>query len=164
MLHMPHPRTNRNQSNLDPQDHVMDEDVSGSVVDPIAAPPTMPGLATTSKRHLLHLRPRVLFTLANEILAISDRMPNPCEREYWAKWADDVFTQIDEMGEENWTHPVAVGRGRCWLIIGATRFEAIERGLERGERVLTSADAESARGALLKGLYSLCTRTLIDSM
>jgi hypothetical protein len=130
----------------------MDEDFSGRMVDPIAAPPTMPGLATTSRRHLLHLRPRVLFTLSNEILAIVDKMPNPCERECWAKWADDVFMQmeIDEMGEENWTHPIAVGRGRCWLIIGATRFEAIEGGLER---VLTSAEAENARAALSKGLY-----------
>lgn len=157
MLHMPHPRRHRNQSKLDPQDYFMDKDFSGSVVDPIAAPPTMPGLATISRRHLLHLRPRVLFTLSNEILAIVERMPNPYERECWAKWADDVFMQmeIDEMGEENWTHPVAVGRGRCWSIIGATRFEAIEGGLERGERVLTSAEAENARGALLKAVKYL---------
>jgi hypothetical protein len=141
----------------------MEEDSSSSVVDPIAAPPTMPGLATTAKRHILHLRPRVLFTLSNEILAIAERMQNPREREYWAKWADDVFMQMeaDEMSEENWTHPVAVGRGRSWLIIGATRFEAIERGLERGERVFTSTEAESARGALLKGVYSYTLELLL---
>jgi hypothetical protein len=156
MLHMPHPKAHRNQSKLDPQDHVMDEDLSDSVVDPMAAPPTMPGLATASRTHLLHLRPRVLFTLSNEVLAIADRIPNPSERECWAKWADDVFMQmeIDEIGEENWTYPVAIGRGRCWLIIGSTRFEAIEKGLERGDHVLTSTEAENARGALLKGMYS----------
>jgi hypothetical protein len=132
----------------------------------------------------------MLFTISHDILNIADRMPNSHEKEYWAKWADDVFMQM-EMGQisqrnhssrinhgdranntsqsnnlhhngningsdptfgvEDWTYAISAGRARCWLIIGATRFEAIEGQLEQGSPLLSSQQAESARIALRRG-------------
>lgn len=88
-------------------------------------------------------------------------MPEAVDRECWAKWADDVFLQMetDDPNEEDWSHPIAVGRGRCWLIIGATRFEAIENQLESEDNALSSEDAESARMALERGEFILIQST-----
>lgn len=137
-----------------------------------------------------YIRPRMLFAISHDILSIADRMPNAYEREYWAKWADDVFMQMEmgqisqqnhsgrmnhgnratnmahrldmnhtgnmngtgpAYGQEDWTYAISAGRARCWLIIGATRFEAIEDQLEQGTPLLSSQQAENARIALRRG-------------
>lgn len=125
--------------------------------DEMDGPPTMPGLGTKSRKHLKYLRPRVLYTIANDVLSIADRMQTASEREAWAKWADEVFMQmeLEEQTSENWTYPIAIGRGRCWLIIGSTRFEAIESRIESGEQALDSDEAEGARDALLRVVEQL---------
>lgn len=132
----------------------METDFSLELDDEMDGPPTMPGLGTKSRKHLKFLRPRVLYTIANDVLNIADRMPTASERESWAKWADEVFMQmeLEEQTSEDWSHPIAAGRGRCWLIIGSTRFEAIEARIESGEQALDSDDVERARDALLRGM------------
>ncbi|KAG8807869.1 hypothetical protein FRC17_004227 [Serendipita sp. 399] len=127
---------------------------------PIDAPPTLPGLGIKTRTLVHTVRPRILYTMANEVLSVADRMPAASERQEWAKWADDVFLQMEmeekmaaiplpgttttataiatanisslsiSSDEEDWSLPISIGRGRCWLIIGASRFEAIESQLE----------------------------------
>jgi hypothetical protein len=80
-------------------------------------------------------------------------MQSASEREAWAKWADDIFLQMEmeEQTSEDWSHTIAIGRGRCWLIIGSTRFEAVENLLEANGQALEYEQAEHAKYALLKG-------------
>ena len=131
----------------------MEMDLHVWPIDEVDAPPTMPGLGGPSRKLPIYIRPRVLYTIATDVLSIADRMQAPSERESWAKWADDIFLQMEmeEETNENWTHPISVGRGRCWLIIGSTRFEAIENLIERDGQALECDEAENARSALLKG-------------
>lgn len=48
-----------------------------------------------------------------------------------------------------WRGPITRARGRCWLIVGSAKVDALEAALERGEtEVLTSEDAQEAREGL----------------
>ena len=95
-------------------------------------------------------RPKELFTIASDVLGVSERLTSPSNREHWAKWADSVFSQMKmEADIDIWRGPVTRARGRCWLIIGSARAEVFEEALERGEvAVLHTEEAEEARDAL----------------
>ncbi|KAJ7626329.1 hypothetical protein DFH06DRAFT_1007538 [Mycena polygramma] len=96
-----------------------------------------------------------LFTIAREVLALAERLPDPIDRMRWAAWAEGVLQQIQVQ-----TPVVARARGRCWLVVGTSRVEDIEamaeaRGwgdssAEGGEdsSVLDSEEAEEAREGL----------------
>jgi hypothetical protein len=156
---MPHAKRNRRNHGSNNGDDAMDAESHTWLHDEVDAPPTMPGLGNKSRKFLSHIRPRVLYTIATDILGIADRMQSASEREAWAKWADDIFLQMgleEQTCEEDWSHPIAVGRGRCWLIIGSTRFESIENLIENGGQALEYEPAENAEHALLKGTVTLC--------
>ena len=134
-LHHPHPAD-------DPED--------------IDTPPTLPGLGVLETRDAASIRPRVLYTIASDVMSVAERMPDAAAREYWANWSDIVFKQMEmESDVRAWVYATAVGRGRCWLIIGAARSEALEGSLESiGEAVLQSDVAADAREALHKGEHT----------
>ncbi|KAG7087362.1 hypothetical protein E1B28_013335 [Marasmius oreades] len=101
-------------------------------------------------------RAKELFTIASEVLLVSEKLSGPGERRYWASWADSVF---DQMKMES-SSPSAVyaekidhARGRCCLIAGTALAEEFEEALESGEMdVLDSEDAEEAREILTEGV------------
>ncbi|THH27700.1 hypothetical protein EUX98_g6492 [Antrodiella citrinella] len=95
-------------------------------------------------------RPKELFTIASEVLGVSERLPSSAHREYWAVWADSVFNQMKmEADIDVWRGAVTRARGRCWLVVGSARAEEIEELMESGDMVvLNTRDAEEAREAL----------------
>ena len=95
-------------------------------------------------------RAKELFTIASEVLLLSEKLEIPSERKRWASWADSVFSQMKMEGDmDAWRGPITRTRGRCWLIVGAALAEELEAALEQGEMdVLTSEDAEEARDGL----------------
>jgi len=104
--------------------------------------------------HELFSRAKELFTIAAEVLLLSEKLEVPSERQRWASWADSVFNQMKmEADMETWRGPITRARGRCWLIVGSARAEDLEAALERGEMgVLQSEDAEEAREGLLTAI------------
>ena len=165
MLHMPNARRLRSTQQQQQQQHdkpggYLSRPAAAVVfeeedLEEIDAPPTLPGLGAPSlgTRNAASIRPRVLYTIANDVMSVAERMPDAAAREYWANWSDIVFKQMEmEPDVHAWVYATAVGRGRCWLIIGAARAEALEAAMERaGEAALGSEDAAEARQALHKG-------------
>ena len=163
MLHMPNARRLRStqqQQQHDKPGGYLSRPAAAVVfeeedLEEIDAPPTLPGLGAPSlgTRNAASIRPRVLYTIANDVMSVAERMPDAAAREYWANWSDIVFKQMEmEPDVHAWVYATAVGRGRCWLIIGAARAEALEAAMERaGEAALGSEDAAEARQALHKG-------------
>lgn len=156
MLHMPHHKR-RHRNGLSNHMDSMDMGGASMMIQEVDAPPTMPGLGSRTRSLLHNIRPRVLYTIGSDVLSVAERLPVASERLYWAKWVDEVFLQMEmeELISEDWSHPIAVGRGRCWLIIGSTHFEVLETQLERDPCVLDTAEAEAARQALFKATQYL---------
>jgi hypothetical protein len=102
-----------------------------------------------------HATPRqqVLYTLATEVLAVTERLQDAAARARWAAWADALLLQMHmEADVDVWRVRVGVVRGRCWLVIGGARADEMEDALERGEMgVLASKEAEEARAGLGTG-------------
>ena len=154
MLHMPNARRPRSAhqhhqgGSYFHLPHPAEEDL-----EEIDAPPTLPGLGVLETRNAASIRPRVLYAIANDVMSVAERMPDPAAREYWANWSDIVFKQMEmESDVHAWVYATAVGRGRCWLITGAARAEALEVSIESiGEAALESDGAAEAREALHKG-------------
>ncbi|KAF9265065.1 hypothetical protein L218DRAFT_986628 [Marasmius fiardii PR-910] len=101
-------------------------------------------------------RAKELFTIASEVLLVSEKLSDPGERRYWASWADSVFDQM-KMESSSPSHCYAEridhARGRCCLIAGSALSEQFEDALERGEMdVLDSEDAEEAREFLTEAV------------
>jgi hypothetical protein len=99
-------------------------------------------------------RAKELFTIASEVLLLSEKLDIPSERQRWASWSDSVFSQMKmEADMDAWRGPITRARGRCWLIVGAARAEELEAALEQGKMdVLQSEDAEEAREGLSKAI------------
>ncbi|KAJ7601001.1 hypothetical protein C8J56DRAFT_911830 [Mycena floridula] len=101
-------------------------------------------------------RPKELFTIASEVLLIAEKMEEPGERQYWAQWADSVFNQMKmEADMDTWRGPITAARGRCWLIVGSAKVEALEDAMESDDGVLASEDAQEARDGLMKAIEFL---------
>jgi hypothetical protein len=163
MLHMPnarHPRSahhhHRSGSYFYPHDAIEDPEETD-------APPTLPGLGALETRDAASLRPRVLYTIASDVMSVAERMPDAATREYWANWSDTTFKQMEmESDVRSWVYATAVGRGRCWLIIGAARAEALEVSIDSlDEAALQSEEAAEAREALLKGEHAFHALTFV---
>ncbi|KAK1219123.1 hypothetical protein PQX77_018164 [Marasmius sp. AFHP31] len=67
----------------------------------------------SSKEDLNFSRAKDLYTLAPEVLLVSEKLPQTSERRYWANWADSIFNQMQmekggarasERGEEGKCH------------------------------------------------------------
>jgi len=129
----------------------------------IDAPPTLPGLGVLETRDANSIRPRVLYAIASDVMSVAERLPEPAAREYWANWSDVVFRQMEmESDVRSWVYATAVGRGRCWLIIGAARAEALEVSMDSiGEAALQSGGAAEAREALHKGVHTFRRLTFV---
>ncbi|KAJ7904302.1 hypothetical protein B0H14DRAFT_2328264 [Mycena olivaceomarginata] len=98
-----------------------------------------------------------LFTIAREVLALAERLPDVAERTRWATWADSVLQQMDMEGDTTrteWRGPVTRARGRCWLIVGTAGMEEIEtRAEESGwDEVLDTEEADEAREGLTRAI------------
>ena len=83
-------------------------------------------------------RPHVLFALASEVLAVSERLEDSAARARWAAWADTIFSQMDMEAKADvgaWQARLGAARGRCWLVIGGARgaTEEAHAGLNTGE-------------------------------
>ncbi|KAJ6485810.1 hypothetical protein C8R45DRAFT_829189 [Mycena sanguinolenta] len=128
----------------------MDHLASGIFHMPRTASPPGPGVVPGPAFN----RSSELFTIAQEVLALAERLPAAAERIHWATWADNVLQQIKVQ-----TDAIARARGRCWLIVGTARVEDIEAMAEaRGwgedgsesqtSSPLDSEDAEDAREGL----------------
>jgi len=100
-------------------------------------------------------RPHVLFTLASEVLAVSERLEDSAARARWAAWADTILSQMDTEAKADvdaWRARLGAARGRCWLVIGGARGEV---------GVLGNKGTEEARAGLNTGvlLFSLSLGT-----
>ncbi|KAH9970955.1 hypothetical protein BGW80DRAFT_1324583 [Lactifluus volemus] len=103
-------------------------------------------------------RPRELFTIASEVLAVAERLNDFEARRRWATWADAVFHQMHmEADVDTWRARIGLARGRSWLVMGSARAEEMEDVLERGGdvRVLQGKEADDARAALVMACRSL---------
>ncbi|KAJ7272567.1 hypothetical protein B0H12DRAFT_1091085 [Mycena haematopus] len=123
----------------------MDQFARGIFHMPRTAPQPRQGVAPAPAFN----RSSELFTIAQEVLALAERLPAAAERVRWATWADNVLQQIKAQ-----TDAITRARGRCWLVVGTARVEDIEamaeaRGWgEDGPSALDSEDAEDAREGL----------------
>ncbi|KAF7370929.1 hypothetical protein MSAN_00726800 [Mycena sanguinolenta] len=125
----------------------MDHFASGIFHMPRTTPTPGPGIAPAPAFN----RSAELLTIAQEVLALAERLPAASERVHWATWADNVLQQIKVQ-----TDVIARARGRCWLIIGTARVEDIEAMAEargwgedgQNSSPLDTEDAEDAREGL----------------
>jgi len=155
MLHMPNARRPRSAQHHHRSGSYFNLHHPAEELEEIDAPPTLPGLGVLEIRDATSIRPRVLYTIASDVMSVAERMPDPATREYWANWSDTVFKQMEmESDVRSWVYATAVGRGRCWLIIGAARAEALEVSIDTlGEAALHLDGAAEAREALHKGKH-----------
>jgi hypothetical protein len=98
-----------------------------------------------------------LFTIAREVLALAERLPDQAERARWATWADSVLQQMDMEGDTTrteWRGPVTRARGRCWLVVGTAGMEDMEaKAEEHGwDEVLNTEEADEAREGLTRAV------------
>ncbi|CAA7265215.1 unnamed protein product [Cyclocybe aegerita] len=103
-------------------------------------------------------RAKELYTIASEVLLISEKLFLPSERAEWAHWADGVFSQMRMEVEvadvdDAWKGLIFAARGRCNLVIGSARAEGVEEAMEKedamgGGGVLDSEEAQEAREVL----------------
>ncbi|KAF7352975.1 hypothetical protein MVEN_01265100 [Mycena venus] len=98
-----------------------------------------------------------LFTIAREVLALAERLPDAAERTRWATWADSVLQQMDMEGDTTraeWRGPVSRARGRCWLVVGTAGMEDIETKAEESgwDEVLDTEEADEAREGLTRAV------------
>ena len=140
IFHMPH-------HNPQPHHYCHSNNSSTSTLSPAPSTPSSSPSAAAAQR------PHVLFTLASEVLAVAERLGDAEARRRWAKWADEVFLQMNmEADVYAWRARVGVARGRCWLVIGSARGDEMENALERGDgSALLSKEAEDARTSLSTG-------------
>ncbi|KDQ19474.1 hypothetical protein BOTBODRAFT_41677 [Botryobasidium botryosum FD-172 SS1] len=112
-------------------------------------------------------RQKILHSIALQVFAVAERLPDRAHRERWVTWADGVLTQVEREGDDQHSlaFDTAKSRGACALVVGSGWAEELEGALEAeaeaededggaggGESVLDSADAESARDALAKAI------------
>ncbi|KAL0563447.1 hypothetical protein V5O48_018619 [Marasmius crinis-equi] len=91
-------------------------------------------------------RAKELYTLASEVLLVSEKLPEAGDRRYWAGWADSVFNQMQMEGAEaGISKEVEFSRGRCCLIAGSAIAEQFDEALEKGEGDMDCEEAEEAR-------------------
>ncbi|KAF8211347.1 hypothetical protein K438DRAFT_1916289 [Mycena galopus ATCC 62051] len=98
-----------------------------------------------------------LFTIAREVLALAERLPDPEERARWATWADSVLQQMDMEGDTTrteWRGPVTRARGRCWLVVGTAGMEDIEAKADESDwdEVMDTEEADEAREGLTRAV------------
>jgi hypothetical protein len=156
MLHMPHRRSHRFPGVLGHCSPSSSESSSSSSSPGAAFPTLRPRLFREQDLP----RPKILYTIATEVLAVSERLPSSEQRQTWSQWADGVFAQMqieaamvvrnEGEDDEDWeSFATSYCRGRCWLIVGSARAEPLESALEKGDTsVLKSELGTEAREAL----------------
>ncbi|KAF8906097.1 hypothetical protein CPB85DRAFT_1224365 [Mucidula mucida] len=102
-------------------------------------------------------RPKELYTIASEVMLLSEKLPHASERQFWASWADSVLNQMKMEADMNaWRGIISRARGKCWLIAGTACADELEEKLQQGEEdVLDSEDAEDSRIDLGKAIEFL---------
>ncbi|KDR80917.1 hypothetical protein GALMADRAFT_207845 [Galerina marginata CBS 339.88] len=93
---------------------------------PPPSPPSPPPPPSTFSRA------KELYTLATEVLLLSETLEGAEERQTWARWADSVFSQMKmEADVDIWRGVISASRGRCAVVIGSAIAEGVEERLER---------------------------------
>ncbi|KIY62584.1 hypothetical protein CYLTODRAFT_494535 [Cylindrobasidium torrendii FP15055 ss-10] len=102
-------------------------------------------------------RPNELYTIADEVLQVAEKLSLGSERRFWACWADSVLNQMKmEVDMDAWRATLFRTRGKCWLIAGSAYTDEIESALEEGQKdVLRTPMAEEARNGLEKAIFYL---------
>ena len=89
-------------------------------------------------------RPHVLYTLASEVLAVSERLEDSGARARWAAWADTILSQMDMEAKADvhvWQARLGAARGRCWLVIGCARGEVgVSKGTDEARAGLNTGE------------------------
>ncbi|KAF9018638.1 hypothetical protein BDZ89DRAFT_1094033 [Hymenopellis radicata] len=99
--------------------------------------------------HPQHLRHSVvrkeLYTIASEVMLLSEKLPRASERQFWASWADSVLNQMKmEADMEAWRSIISRARGKY-----RGSLEAEDYG------VLNTEEADDAREDLQKAIAFL---------
>ncbi|KAF8638411.1 hypothetical protein AX17_002236 [Amanita inopinata Kibby_2008] len=151
IFHMPHPQYHLAQT-VAPSGSSNSQSSSSfrSLSSSSPSNPTLTSAVQAVPNQGYFSRAKELYTIASEVLLVAEKLENPPEREYWARWADSVFNQMKmEADKDSWRQLILRSRGRCWLVVGSATVEEIEAALERGEmNVLKSEDAIDAREGL----------------
>ncbi|PPQ79834.1 hypothetical protein CVT25_002988 [Psilocybe cyanescens] len=91
-------------------------------------------------------RAKELYTIAYEVLLLSEKLDLASERQTWAQWADSVFSQMKmEADTDAWRGHITAARGRCCVVIGSALAEGVEGRLERAAGT-TGGDDDDAMG------------------
>jgi len=144
----------------------------------------MPHSSSTSRNMVTppFSRSKSLYEIADEVLLLAEKLPDPQERKEWASYASSVFSQIlvprsyrihgkstatalgsttsVDTNDPRSSIPqglLAKARGRACLVIGSTIAEEIEESMDRGSEeaigpLLQSEEAQEARDALLQAV------------
>lgn len=92
------------------------------------SPPAHSPAATTET----FSRAKELYTIAYEVLLLSEKLDAAAERQTWAQWADSVFSQMKmEADTDAWRGHITAARGRCCVVIGSALAEGVEERLEK---------------------------------
>ena len=126
-------------------------------------------------------RSKSLYEIADEVLLLAEKLPDPQERKEWATYANSVFSQIlvpwshryhgegaasasgstsKDMSDPQSILPqglLAKARGRTCLVIGSTIAEVIEERIDQGSEeaigwLIHSEEAQEARDVLLQAV------------
>jgi len=148
----------------------------------------MPHSSSTSARTSHNMvtphfsRSKSLYEIADEVLLLAEKLPDPQERREWASYASSVLSQIlvprshrfhekstatasgsttsTDTSDPRSSIPqglLAKTRGRAYLVIGSTIAEVIEESMDQGSEeaigsLLQSEEAQEARDALLQAV------------
>ncbi|KAF8159266.1 hypothetical protein B0H34DRAFT_702768 [Crassisporium funariophilum] len=147
IFHMPHPQHSTHRYHHSTSSSTSSATTTSSSSTSYSHPAPA-STTTSSQQHTDSFsRAKELFTMASEVLLISEKVTTLTERAHWAQWADSVFSQMKmEADTDAWRGPLNSARGRCCLIMGSARAEPLEEALEkRDTSVLVSEDADDAR-------------------
>ncbi|KAG6828502.1 hypothetical protein H0H92_007778 [Tricholoma furcatifolium] len=101
-------------------------------------------------------RAKNIFQIGTEMLNVAEKLPLATERHTWALWADGVYEVMKAEDTDAWREPINRARGRCWVIMGSSLYEAFEAAMEESDEGITdSPEAKKSRNALLKALAFL---------
>jgi len=137
--------------------HSLSPFASGTASTPLPPPPPPP---------LSFSRAKELYTIAYEVLLLSEKLESAESRQTWANYADSVFSQmkmeVDGIPEGWWWRGhITAARGRCAVVIGSAIAEEVEERLEKAEdemgeeteeAILNSEDAREAREVLAEAV------------
>lgn len=104
----------------------------------------------------LFCRSKELYTIASEVLSVTERLTSNASRQFWASWVDATLNQMElEADSEKWSGAIAEAKGKCWLIIGQAMSDVLDDPISDDHYgALSTDEAEEAREGLTLGEIS----------